>query len=92
MDEFDERIRFPLRGWRKKIGLTQEQAAARFDTTEATLSRIESGHNRPSTVLEDRICRITGLSRDEIAKPRLDREAEEAKRAGAVRHATEAGA
>lgn len=61
--------------------LTLAAAAERFHTTEATLSRVETGDNRPSTELEDRIVEITGLTRDHIAKPRLARVAAEREKA-----------
>lgn len=53
--------------------MTLAEAAERFGTTEATVSRVETGANPPSTDLEDRIVSITGLTRDQIAKPRLER-------------------
>lgn len=65
----------PLRLWRTKRHLTLIQAAEMLGTTEATLSRIETGANPPSRELEDRIVNITHLSRDDIAEPRLARQA-----------------
>lgn len=58
-----------LRRWRYSQRLTLRAAATRFGTTEATLSRIETGANPPSRELEERLCVVTGLSRDQIIAP-----------------------
>lgn len=63
----------PLRKWRRRHDLTLLQAAERFETTEATLSRVETGANPPGRDLELRLVKITSLSRDEIVRPWLDR-------------------
>lgn len=66
-------VKSPLRDWRKAQGYTLEQGADLFGTTAATLSRVETGHNRVGEALERKIVDETGLSRDQIARPRLER-------------------
>lgn len=63
----------PLRKWRCKRDRTLADLAEELETTEATLSRVETGANPPSRDLEMRIVKITSLSRDEIVRPWLER-------------------
>ena len=58
-------MKSPLRKWRGER--TQEDVAAMFDITPATLSRIERFEQWPQRELAERICDITGLSMDALA-------------------------
>lgn len=63
----------PLRKWRRKHDRTLLDLAKELETTEATLSRVETGANPPSRDLEMRIVKITSLTRDDIVRPWLER-------------------
>lgn len=54
----------PLRKWRGDR--TLDDCAALFDTTTATLSRLERGDQWISRELTERIAFVTGLTFDEI--------------------------
>lgn len=41
-------------------GLTQEQLAARMDTTQSVIARLEGGRTRPSTQTLERLADATG--------------------------------
>jgi ribosome-binding protein aMBF1 (putative translation factor) len=45
---------------RAAAGLTQEQVAARMQTTQAVVARLESGRIKPSTRTLERFARATG--------------------------------
>ena len=49
----------PLRAYRRKHGLTQDQIAKRADTTKATVSRIEAGTFDPTFDLMRRLIAAT---------------------------------
>jgi ribosome-binding protein aMBF1 (putative translation factor) len=45
---------------RTEAGLTQQQVAARMNTTQAVVARLEAGGRRPSTRTLERFARATG--------------------------------
>ena len=45
---------------RAHAGLTQEQLAARMDTTQPVIARLESGRTKPSTQTLERLAVATG--------------------------------
>lgn len=45
---------------RSRAGLTQAQLAARMETSQSVVSRLESGQAHPSTKTLERIARATG--------------------------------
>lgn len=57
----------PLRLWRDAQCLQLDEAAVKFKTTAASISRIERGLQRPGRDLEERIVKLTGLTRDDLA-------------------------
>ena len=59
---------------REAAQLTQVEAAARADTTQHNLSRIERGDQFPSYDLQGRLARVYGVSVTELF-PRTDAEA-----------------
>lgn len=65
---------FPLRCWRLRKRMTLLDVARLLQTTEATISRVESGANPPGRALETRLVALTGLNRDELLRPWDDRQ------------------
>jgi len=45
---------------RTRAGLTQEQLAARLETKQSVIARLESGRVKPSTRTHERIAQATG--------------------------------
>ena len=56
----------PILIWRKKAGLDQAEAAILLKTTQATISRYESGLQRPHIERLDDISRVTGIEREKL--------------------------
>jgi len=46
---------------RARAGLTQEQLAARMNTSQAVIARLESGRVKPSTRTLERLAAATGM-------------------------------
>lgn len=61
----------PLHRWRKDRALSAEQLAAQLGVHQSVISRIERGLRRPKDDLEVAIIKLTGLTRDDLAAPRL---------------------
>lgn len=62
-----------LREWRNAKGYSLDEAADLFETTAATVSRIETGAQWVSGTLLGRIVAATGLSIDDLYQVRLAR-------------------
>lgn len=58
---------------RTRAGLTQAQLAARMETSQSVVSRLESGQAHPSTKTLERIARATGtrlrIAFEEVSGP-----------------------
>jgi transcriptional regulator with XRE-family HTH domain len=59
----------PLRRWRRKHGVTQEQLAQRCGVTKNTVARWEQADRIPSGPHVRRLVEITGLSADALMFP-----------------------
>ena len=46
---------------RARAGLTQEEVAARMQTTQTVIARLESGRTKPSTRTLERFAAATGM-------------------------------
>lgn len=57
----DSEIRELIIQERLRMGLTQKELAKRAQITQANLSKIENGNQRPSIMVLDRIARSLGL-------------------------------
>jgi putative transcriptional regulator len=51
----------PLKEWRKREGLRQEDAAARLGISKPTVSRLEKGRRMPSLTLAVKLSERTGI-------------------------------
>lgn len=50
----------PLRKWRKSVGLTLDQVAARLNTSRQVVSDWERGRRRPGPAFMPRVRELTG--------------------------------
>lgn len=53
---------------RTQLNLNQHEVAARADTTQGYLSKIENGEREPTLTLALKICDVLGLDINEFAK------------------------
>lgn len=61
----------PLQRWRKERNLSAEQLASQLGVHQSVISRVERGERRPKDSLELALIRLTGLTRDDLAAPRV---------------------
>lgn len=58
----------PLRQWRVRLGLTQEEAARKLGLKEPTLSRYENGRRIPTLTRAAKLSEQTGIPIDQFVE------------------------
>lgn len=62
----------PLKNWRARQGLTQEDAAKQLDLNEPTLSRYENFRRTPTLKQAAKLSEKTGIPIDQFLKPQQE--------------------